>query len=111
MKKRSEAADRELGRLRKKIGDQAEELKRLRVELEKTWEGSLQLQTAVTALLTAVTLEHGEELPDPEQGPGRRLEIPGFSAEELRRRYTHRARREKGGYVIEVRERQAPPTD
>lgn len=90
--------EREKGRLEKKVEDQARELKKLKERLGQTQRGAVQLQAAVDALLTAVTLNFGEKT----GAEGRRLELPGFSAAELNQKYALRAQRgaEGKGYVL-----------
>ncbi len=90
--------EREKGRLEKKVEDQARELKKLKERLGQTQRGAVQLQAAVDALLTAVTLNFGEKT----GAEGRRLELPGFSAAELNQKYELRAQRgaEAKGYVL-----------
>lgn len=104
------ALEHELGRYRKKVADQAKELSSVRAELEDARAGSLEIQTVVDAVLTAITLEHGTSAADPDapdNALGWRLEVPMFSVPEMRRKYeTHARRDEKAGvYVLGVAER------
>lgn len=85
---------------KRRMVNQRQELEKLRKELARTRVGAAQLQTAVDGLLTAVTLEFGKETGEGEK----ELELPGFSASELKRTYLLRARRgaEGKGYVLKA---------
>lgn len=98
-----EAEEREEG-LQRRLENQRRELEKLRKELARTRVGAAQLQTAVDGLLTAVILAFGQKGKDGEN----RLELPAFSAPELRERYLLRARRqgEGGGYALTARPRE-----
>lgn len=89
----------EKGRLEKKIGEQKRELEKLKRKLEEARKGNIQIQLAVDALLTAVTLEYGTGAEE------KRLRLASFDLEKLRRDYEIHACREDGGYVLTVRER------
>lgn len=98
----NKAEEREAG-LKRRMENQRRELEKLRKELARTRVGAAQLQTAVDGLLTAVILAFGQEGEDGEK----RLELPVFSALELREGYLLQARRreEGGGYALAARPR------
>lgn len=82
----------------KRMGNQRGELEKLRRELAQVRAGAVQLQTAVDGLLTAVVLAFGTGT----ENGGKQLELPGFSAPELKDQYLLQARRgpEEKGYVL-----------
>lgn len=100
----------ELGRYQKKVTDQARELDCLRKQLRQAEAGSWEVQLLMDAVLTAAALRHGERATDPdapERTLGWRLEIPRFSARELREKYELRVLEdaEKRSYILGVVER------
>lgn len=102
--------EHELGRFRKKITDQARELDSLRKQLRQAEAGSWEVQLLMDAVLTVATLRYGERVSDPDTPKevlGWRLELPCFSARELRKKYELCARKdeEKDVYVLGVVER------
>ncbi len=103
--------ERELGRFRKKAEDQNKELRRLKASLEEANTGSQQTQSAMDAILTALALQYGQKVTNPEQPDlvlGFRLHIPACNIPELRNHYEVHARRdhETDGYVVGVVPRQ-----
>ena len=103
---------KELGRYQKKVADQDKEIKMLRGALEAANGGNRQTQTAVDAILTAVTIRYGTVARDPDDETielGWRLSVPMFSIAEMRRKYEIHARRdeEAGLYVMGVAIREA----
>lgn len=107
--------EHELGRYRKKVRDQANELELLRDELEAADYGNRETQALVDALMTAVVLAHGDKATDPDTGEqlGYNLSVPMFSVEEMREKYEIHARadREDGTYTLGVIEREKPNAD
>lgn len=106
--------EHELGRCRKKVGDDAKEIERLRKLLDQANEGIRETQTIVDAVLTAVALRYGEDAVDPDdEGKvlGKRLTIPSFDLPDVRRRYEIHARKdmEADAYIIGVVERDGRP--
>lgn len=101
------ALEKDLGRYQKKVADQAKELRRLKEALEAADIGNQQTQATVDAVLTAVTLHHGEIAYDPDDQTrelGWRLSVPLFSVQDVRSRYEIHARRDEdaGVYVLGV---------
>lgn len=102
--------EHELGRYRKKVGDDGREIERLRKLLDQANKGNQETQAMVDALLTAVALNFGEDAVDPDDASkvlGKRLTLPRFNFAEIRARYEIRARKdeENDAYVIGVVER------
>lgn len=100
----------ELGRYRKKVTDQAREIGKLREQLKSADAGNQETQALVDALLTAIVLEHGERVTDPDEPEnvlGGRLTVHRFAVQEIRERYEIHARKdaERDLYVLGVVER------
>lgn len=102
--------EHELGRLQKKVADQALEAKLQREELEEALAGNRESQILVDALLTALALQYGERAADPDVPDsylGWRLKVKAFKASDLHARYEVHARRDLAGdYVVGVMERE-----
>lgn len=103
--------EHEIGRYRKKVDDDAKEIERLKERLEQACKGNQETQAMVDSLLTAVTLQYGEDATDPDDERkvlGKRLAIPRFNFLEMRRRYEIHARKDKetDAYILGVVERE-----
>lgn len=99
--------EHELGRYRKKVADQGKELNHLRKMLGQAHHGNRETQALVDALLTAITLEHGEVAHDPDEPEkelGWRLSLHRFNFAEMRAKYEVHARKdqEADAYIIGV---------
>ena len=102
--------EHELGRYRKKVADDAKETERLRKKLEQANKGNQEIQAMVDALMTAITLQCGEDAVDPDDTSkvlGKRLVLPRFNFLEMRTRYEVHARKDavSDSYIIGVAER------
>lgn len=93
--------EHEIGRYQKKVTDQSNEERALRVELDAAHAGNRETQMAVDAMLTAIVLEHGVVAEDPDTGEaiGWRLTVPRFSVAELRERYEIHARHDENPLI------------
>lgn len=102
--------DREMGRYRKKIADQEKRIKILESNLQSAQTGMIEMQSMVDALLSTITLHHGEKAIDVESGKeiGWRLTVPIFDVAQIREKYEIHARKdfEQEAYVIGVAPRE-----
>ena len=100
------ALEKELGRYRKKVADQAKENAGLRQRLQDLYAGNAELQRSVDAILAMVALTYGEEAKDEETRAslGYRISISLFLVDDVLEKYEIRARRDdiKQEYIIGV---------
>lgn len=61
-------AEYELGRYRKKVKDQTDEIRRLKKEVEDAIEGVKEIRKSVDALISSVAKEYGEKVADDATG-------------------------------------------
>ena len=98
--------EKELGRYRKKSGDQARTIASLNEQLSGTDAAVRDLSGMVDAILIQTALTYGEDALDEESGEklGVRLRLPEYRVEDLLARYEVRARpdRQAGEYVVGV---------
>ena len=101
--------EKELGRYRKKVADQQEEIYTLRKNLGAAMQGSAETNKAVDAILAQTALKYGERARDEDTGEelGWRMSIPLFSVAETLERYEVRTRRDETTmeYIVGVMER------
>ncbi|MBQ6059424.1 MAG: hypothetical protein IJL39_05155 [Clostridia bacterium] len=103
--RRVDALERELGRYRKKVHDQREEIKQLREQLESVYAGSGQLQSATDALLAQTAIAYGIHVEDDDgKSLGFRLHLPLYDIAETLGRYEVTARKsfDGDGYTVGV---------
>lgn len=100
------ALEKELGRYKKKVADQAKENTELRRRLREAYAGNAELRRAVDAVLVHTALTYGQEAVDEETGVplGHRLPLPFFQIEDILGRYEVRTRRDENTmeYIIGV---------
>ena len=100
--------EKELGRYKKAVSDRDKVVQKQKEELENTVAGSLQLQAATDALISAIALSYGQEITEDGGFLGWRLTVPKFSVEDMRGRYEVHARRDgnTGDYIVGVVQRE-----
>lgn len=107
--------EKEIGRYKKKVADQAKENEKLRQSLKLAHDGNAQTQRAVDALMAQVAITYGEVVTDEETGEklGYSLSLPAFSVDETLAEFEVRARRdvEKNQYVVGVVPREIRPAE
>lgn len=107
--------EKELGRYRKKVEDQQEEIYTLRKNLGAAMNGAAETNKAVDAILARVALKYGNPIEDDDTGEelGWRLSIPMFSVSETLERYEIRTRRDEKTqeYIVGVMERKEEVVD
>lgn len=98
--------EKELGRYRKKAGDQARQIASLNEQLSGTDAAVRDLSGMVDAILIQTALTYGEKVLDEESGEGLglRLRLPTFDAGDLLNRYAVRARvdEEAKEYIVGI---------
>lgn len=103
--------EKEIGRYKKKIADQAKENDELRRRLKAAHAGNGETQRAVDAILAQTAIIYGEKVMDEETGAelGRSLTLPMFRVDDILARFEVRARRdtEADRYIVGVVPREA----
>lgn len=106
--------EKELGRYRKKVSDQQQEINTLRRRLDEAMEGAMETNRALDAILARAAVKYGERARDEDTGKelGWRLTLPWFSVAGTLERYEVRARRDERAqeYIVGVMERETPGT-
>lgn len=106
--------EKELGRYRKKVSDQQQEINMLRRRLDEAMDGAVEASRALDAILARAAVKYGERARDEDTGEelGWRLTLPCFSVADTLERYEVRARRdeETREYILGVMERETAGT-
>lgn len=96
----------ELGRYRKKVGDDAAVIADLRRSLEAARRTVIGTHMGANAMQAALALRYGVDADDPDRPGvvlGKRLVLPAYGVEDMLKQYEVHARKgEDGAYVIGV---------
>lgn len=96
--------EHEIGRYRKKVADDAKEMRKLREQLEAFQRGNDQVHMTVNAILIRMAMEYGVRVTDDETGDelGWRLEMQKPDVEMCSRFEVRTRANENGGYTVGV---------
>lgn len=107
--------EKELGRYRKKVSDQQQEINTLRRRLDEAIDGAVETNRALDAILAQAAVRYGERARDEDTGEelGWRLTLPCFSVAGTLAGYEVRARRDEKNreYILGVMERKTAGTE